>query len=80
MKEKLTEYNKGFLEGLKEGIELNDQPLTSSIWGKRVYNKWYKEIWWWIQENICEIAIGVMSLITLVAIICAWIYHGSINL
>lgn len=20
--------------------------------GKRIYNKWYKEIWWWLQEKI----------------------------
>lgn len=22
------------------------------IKGKRIYNKWYKEIWWWLQEKV----------------------------
>jgi hypothetical protein len=59
----------------KGNKDLTDQPLTSSTWGKRVYDKPHKELWWWIQENICEIvSIGLM-VITIIAIVLAWIYE-----
>ena len=32
--------------------DLTNQPLTSSIWGKRIKDKWYKELWWSIIEFI----------------------------
>jgi len=36
----------------KGNKDLTDQPLTSSIWGKRIKDKWYKELWWSIIEFI----------------------------
>jgi hypothetical protein len=43
----------------------------------RIYNKWYKELWFWIQENWCEILCVGMMVITLIAIVVAWIYEGK---
>jgi hypothetical protein len=37
----------------------------------RIYNKWYKELWWFIQENWCEILVVIMMIITTVAIFTA---------
>ncbi len=49
--------NKGkkFIEDVKNDVhdlDISNQPLTSSIWGKRIKDKWYKELWWSIIEFI----------------------------
>lgn len=31
---------------------LLDKEPISTIKGKRVFNKWYKEVWWWLQERV----------------------------
>ena len=55
--EKEDSFINGFEVGYENGVyeykrDLTDQPLTSSIWGKRIKDKWYKELWWSIIEFI----------------------------
>ncbi len=55
--EKEDSFINGFEVGYANGVyeykkDLTDQPLTSSIWGKRIKDKWYKELWWSIIEFI----------------------------
>jgi len=52
----------------KGNKDLTDQPLTSSIWGKRIKDKWHKELKWLIQENLCEILVTLNALIMFVFI------------
>lgn len=59
--------NKGkkFIEDVKNDVhdlDISNQPLTSSIWGKRIKDKWYKELWWWVVENkewVIAVLVGV---------------------
>lgn len=46
----------------------------------RIKDKWHNELWWLIQENICEILITTASLVCIYFIIKAWIYSGAVNL
>lgn len=29
-----------------------EEEKVSTIVGKRIFNKWYKELWWWLQEQV----------------------------
>jgi len=40
----------------------------------RHYDKWYRELKWLIQENICEILVVLASLVCIYFIVKAWIY------
>lgn len=44
----------------------------------RIYNKWYKEIWWWVQENLYEIVMIGGMIALLIAIIYAWKYETNL--
>lgn len=46
--------------------------------GNRHYDKWWKELWWFIQENLFEIITVGMMIITLVAIFVALFYERNI--
>jgi len=40
----------------------------------RIYNKWHKELWFWIQENLFEIVCFGLMLIIVVSILVAFKY------
>lgn len=40
----------------------------------RIKDKWYKELGWWLQENVCEILITLASLVCIYFIGKALIY------
>jgi len=75
--------NKGkkFIEDVKNDVhdlDISNQPLTSSIWGKRIKDKWYKELCWTIRENLYEIIIYVSMLVCVFFIVKAWMCFGNI--
>lgn len=45
----------------------------------RIYNKWYEELWFWIQENINELICILFSLVLIAMSIRAFIYFNGIG-
>jgi len=45
--------------------------------GHRHYNNLIKEVIWFIQENVFEIIKVGMMIITIIAIVCAWVWFAN---
>jgi hypothetical protein len=43
--------------------------------GNRHYDKWYKKLWWFVKENLCEILVISFMIITLASIVLALKYE-----
>jgi hypothetical protein len=39
----------------------------------RIYNKWYKELWWWIVEHKEEVFYFVAGIVTAVVVGFLWL-------